>query len=37
MTPEQGARGLILSTFLKDENIKKPDYPDLSLRFRPKK
>jgi dTDP-4-amino-4,6-dideoxygalactose transaminase len=36
MTPEQGARGLILSTFLKDENIKKPDYPDLSIKFRPK-
>lgn len=35
MTPEQAARGLLLSTFLKDANIKDPEYPDLSIKFKP--
>jgi dTDP-4-amino-4,6-dideoxygalactose transaminase len=30
MTPEQAARGLLLSTYLQDSNIINPIYPDLS-------
>lgn len=34
MTPEQAARGLTLLPYLKDQNIRKPVYPDLSEKFR---
>lgn len=30
MTPEQAARGMVLSTYLKETNITYPVYPDLS-------
>ena len=30
MTPEQASRGLVLASFLKEENLVKPKYPDLS-------
>lgn len=30
MTPEQAARGMVLSTYLKDINVTHPVYPDLS-------
>lgn len=33
MTPEQAARGLVLSAYLEDENIICPEYPDLSKKF----
>lgn len=35
MTPEQASRGLLLKLNLKDKNIKKINYPDLSLKFNP--
>lgn len=34
MTPEQASRGLILSSYLKDNNVIHPVYPDLSERFK---
>lgn len=34
MTPEQAARGMILSDYIKDENYIFPIYPDLSVRFK---
>jgi len=30
MTPEQAARGLVLASYLKDDNLVRPKYPDLS-------
>jgi hypothetical protein len=36
MTPEQAARGLVLSSYLKDTNIRRPTYPDLSKKFLPR-
>lgn len=35
MTPEQAARGLQLSQYLKDSTILKLEYPDLSRKFNP--
>jgi hypothetical protein len=36
MTPEQASRGLLLKLNLKEKNIKKINYPDLSLKFKQK-
>jgi dTDP-4-amino-4,6-dideoxygalactose transaminase len=35
MTPEQASRGLVLANYLKDKQILKQEYPDLSKRFKP--
>lgn len=34
MTSEQAARGLVLSSYLKDENVLLYEYPDLSKKFK---
>lgn len=34
MTPEQAARGMTLMPYLKDYNVARPIYPDLSKKFR---
>ena len=34
MTPEQAAKGLVLSNYLKDYSITNPQYPDLSKKFK---
>ena len=34
MTPEQASRGLVLAAYLKDCEIRSPEYPDLSKKFK---
>ncbi len=37
MTPEQASRGLVLASYLKDHEVRHPEYPDLSFKFKAKK